>query len=182
MQQTHQTRSLSRNNWKDQPLLKVIQKNKQTITQLGFIKKKKNFTAINRFYKFYHYDAVHWIYAFHNICSYYVCSGSLLINSAIDAQNVKRPWSKVKTQNLSSQWPNCQCGNLTVSRDYRVHGSDPLLNVPCPHHFFVNGGREPGNEVLDIWPLEHTTLMSKRTQTNYTEQTHTLHKATLLLG
>jgi len=30
----------------------------------------KNFTAINRFYKFYHYDAVHWIYAFHNICSY----------------------------------------------------------------------------------------------------------------
>ena len=53
------------------------------------------------------------------------------------------------------------------SRDYRVQGSDPLLNVPCPHHFFVNGGREPGNEVLDIWPLEHTTLMSKRTQTTY---------------
>ena len=71
------------------------------------------------------------------------------------------------------------------SRDYRVHGSDPLLNVPCPHHFFVNGGREPGNKVLDIWPLEHTTLMSKRTQTTYTnksEQTHTQHKATLLLG
>lgn len=22
----------------------------------------KNFTAINRFYKFYHYDVVHWIY------------------------------------------------------------------------------------------------------------------------
>ena len=72
-----------------------------------------------------------------------------MINSAIDTQNVKRSWSKVKTQNLSSQWPNCQCGNLTVSRDYRVHGSDPLLNVPCPHHFFANGGREPGNEVLD---------------------------------
>ena len=29
------------------------------------------------------------------------------------------------------------------SRDYQVHGSDPLLNVPCP---LVNGGREPGND------------------------------------
>ena len=52
---------------------------RSTSAQSHAKKKKKNyytiwihktFTAINRFYKFYHYDAVHWIYAFHNICSY----------------------------------------------------------------------------------------------------------------
>ena len=78
LQQTHQTRSLSRNNWKDQPPLKAMQK-KQKNYYTTWI--HKNFTAINRFYKFYHYDVVHWIYM-HSII--YVHIKSVLHGSLFD--------------------------------------------------------------------------------------------------